>query len=404
MDAWDPMNVTFRNEIGRSTAAGPGSRLALVEVFDDLAAAEPIWRRLTLEGALSTPYQNFDLAALWQQHVGTPAGIKPFIVAGFDTEGRTLFLLPLCRHQSGPITVAQFLGGKHSTINFGIWRRDYVASVTAGEMQRMLKGLGSGVDVLTLFNQPYNWDGCKNPFVLLPHQHASEDNFRLTLGAPGEEIVKRQISAGMRGRLRNKERKLNVLAGYRHFRVTDATGVTRYLDAFFAQKAARLAAQGLRNVFAEPGIEAFLRAGCHLGLTSGKPLIELYVLEGGDEMLALYSGIHDGRRFTSMFNSYTLSEHARWSPGLILLQHMVADCAERGFESFDVGAGEARYKTFFCKEIEPLFDSILPLTSRGRVVAAAMRPAHAAKAAVKRSPILWGAVQTLRRRFARHSA
>lgn len=404
MDDRVRMNVIFSNKIGRSAAAGPGHRLALVEVFDDLAAAEPVWRRLVLDGALYTPYQNFDLAALWQRHVGAPAGIKPFIVAGFDAEGQALFLLPLCRQHSGPITVAQFFGGKHSTINFGIWRRDYAASVTAGETQRMLEGIGSGVDVLMLLNQPYIWDGCKNPFMLLPHQQAAEDNFRLTLGAPGDEIVKRQISASMRGRLRNKERKLNVLAGYRHFRVTDAADVTRYLDAFFTQKAARLAAQGLRNVFAEPGIEAFFRAGCHLGLAGGKPLIELYVLEGGDEMLALYSGIHDGRRFTSMFNSYTLSEQARWSPGLILLQHMVADCAERGFESFDVGAGEARYKTFFCKELEPLFDSILPLTPRGRFAAAALRPAYAAKAALKRSPMLWGAVQTLRRRFAQHGA
>ncbi len=392
------MNVIYRHEAGRSAVARPAV-LARVEIFGDMSAGEPAWRRLLLDGALATPYQNFDLMALWQRHVGAPAGMSPLLVTGFDSDGRPLFLLPLCRRRQGPLTVAQFFGGKHSTINMGIWRRDFVSSVTASDLRRMLDG--AGVDVLTLFNQPHCWEDCNNPLTLLPHQRATEDNYRLGLGAPGTEIIARQISVAMRGRLRNKERKLSKLEGYRHFRVTDAASVERYLDAFFEQKAARLAAQGLNNVFAAPGIEAFLRAGCRLGIANGRPLIELYVLEGGGEMLALYSGIHDARRFTSMFNSYTLSEQSRWSPGLILLQHLVADCADRGFESFDVGAGEARYKTFFCKEIEPLFDSILPLTARGHIAAAALRPAYAAKGALKRTPLLWNAAQALRRGLSR---
>ena len=46
-----------------------------------------------------------------------------------------------------------------------------------------------------------------------------------------------------------------------------------------------------------------------------------------------------------MFNTYTLSEHSRHSPGLILLMHMIEDCAARGVRSFDIGVGRARYKS-----------------------------------------------------------
>jgi CelD/BcsL family acetyltransferase involved in cellulose biosynthesis len=172
--------------------------------------------------------------------------------------------------------------------------------------------------------------------------------------------------------------------------------VDRLLNAFFVQKAEKLTALGIENVFAQPGVEGFIRAACHEGLSDGKPLIELHALEGGGEMLALFSGIHDGRRFTSAFNSHTGTEHSRQSPGLILLQHMIADCADRGFESFDIGPGEARYKTFFCKDFEPIFDSILPLSARGRMAAIPLRVFFRLKSKVKRSPTLWRAAYAVR--------
>jgi hypothetical protein len=57
-----------------------------------------------------------------------------------------------------------------------------------------------------------------------------------------------------------------------------------------------------------------------------------------------------------MFNTYTLGEHSRHSPGLILLRHMVVDSADRGLRAFDLGVGKAEYKSTFCDEVEPLFD------------------------------------------------
>jgi CelD/BcsL family acetyltransferase involved in cellulose biosynthesis len=201
----------------------------------------------------------------------------------------------------------------------------------------------------------------------------------------------------MRSRLRNKERKLAKLPGYRYLRATAAQDVDRCLDAFFIQKAEKLTALGLDNVFGHDGVERFVRAACHQGLDSGNPVIELHALEADGEMLALFSGIHDGRRYTSMFNSHTGSDNSRYSPGLILLQYLIADCADRGFEVFDIGPGEARYKTFFCKTFEPIFDSVLPLSQRARLAAPAMRGIFALKSEIKHNATLWSAASFVRR-------
>ena len=102
-----------------------------------------------------------------------------------------------------------------------------------------------------------------------------------------------------------------------------------------------------------------------------------------------------------MFNSYTLTEHARWSPGLILIQHMLRHCADRGIASYDLGAGFAAYKRYFCKTTDPLFDSVLAFSERGHIAAAMCRIGLAGKRWIKSTGPLWAVVRAMRRMTSR---
>jgi CelD/BcsL family acetyltransferase involved in cellulose biosynthesis len=396
------MSIAVNYQAGQESVASAclrhAGRIARVDVFDDMAAAEPFWRALERDDAWATPYQRFDLLAAWHRHVGARRGIAPYIVAGFDVADRPLFLLPLGRKQIGPFTLAGFLGSKHASFNTGLWRRDIAATIGEGDIGNLLTQIAAGpdpVDLLALYCQPLRWAGLANPFALLPRQLSADDVACLNIEAAGGSEA--AVSPAMRSRLRIKERKLKKLAGYRYIQATSASDIDRLLEAFFALKAVHMRAQGLTNVFADPGVAAFVRQGAHLKLSSGRPLIELHALEGDGEVLALYGAVVDPYRFSAMFNTYTLSQHARHSPGLILLQHMIGACAERGSCSFDIGVGRAHYKSFFCKEPEPLFDTFLALTPRGRLAAPAFRAAFAAKRMIKTKPALWAAVQFSRR-------
>jgi CelD/BcsL family acetyltransferase involved in cellulose biosynthesis len=68
---------------GRSLRA-TDLRIARVEIFDDMAAAEMHWRALEAADSLATPYQYYDFHKQWQRHVGSDSGVKPFIVVGFN--------------------------------------------------------------------------------------------------------------------------------------------------------------------------------------------------------------------------------------------------------------------------------------------------------------------------------
>jgi CelD/BcsL family acetyltransferase involved in cellulose biosynthesis len=370
-----------------------------IKFFTSLAAAEPFWRELERDGVL-TAYQRYEWVAAWHNNTGAAAGVSLLIAVGFDAAANPLFLLPLGLIRRGSFLVARFLGDKHACFNFGPWRRG--AGINRVELANVIARIRSAapdLDAIELSDQPESWEGMQNPMLALSHQPSPSFGYRLRLGASGEEVLARAYSNGTRSKLRNKERKLQALPGYRYVRAGTEADVNRFLEAFLAQKAERFAAQRLENVFAAPGIEAFLREVCRQSLASGKPLIEMHALDTNAGMLALFAGVNDGRRFSAMITSFTLGEHERQSPGLVLLTHLVADCADRGLEYFDLGVGEAEFKTSLCDEVEVLFDSFVPLSGRGHLLATALAAKASAKRAIKRSPLLWGVAQKIRKVF-----
>ena len=88
---------------------------------------------------------------------------------------------------------------------------------------------------------------------------------------------------------------------------------------------------------------------------------------------------------------------ARFSPGVVLLSYIIKSCIERRIPGFDLGVGEAEYKTYFCDEMETLFDTYLGLSPRGQIVMTARSAKAAFKRRIKRSPALLKFALAMRR-------
>ena len=376
----------------------PG-RLASVEILHDLADAEEVWRGLEAQRYGSTPYQHFDFLSRWQCEVGECASLTPFIVIGYDAEHRPLLLLPLTLGRNHGVRVASFMGGRHTTFNMALWDRDFAATATEADLAALLAAIRqrSAVDVLALTQQPRRWRDLPNPMAMLPNQPSINDCPVLIM-APGEPATAR-ISQAFRRRLRAKERKLQALAGYRYRVATTDADIDRLLDWFFRVKPLRMASQKLPDVFREPGVAEFVRSACLAPDAGGSRVIDVHALECDDEVIAMFAGVGDGQRFSMMFNTYTMSELARFSPGLILMRHIVDHYAERGVGVLDLGIGSDDYKRQFCKSDEPIFDCFIPLSARGRLAAAAMSRFNRTKHAVKHNPALLQMAQRLRSAF-----
>jgi CelD/BcsL family acetyltransferase involved in cellulose biosynthesis len=229
---------------------------------------------------------------------------------------------------------------------------------------------------------------------VLPNQRSVNDCPVLTM-VPGDPPTSR-IGNSFRKRLKSKERKLQS-PGYR-YRVADSDAdIERLLNWFFQVKPMRMAEQKLPDVFAEPGVENFVRKACHTKVAGGAHVIDVHALECDDEVIAIFAGVADGHRFSMMFNTYTMSDRARYSPGLILMRHIIDYYAERRYRALDLGIGSDEYKRLFCKDDEPMFDSFIPLTARGRIAAVAMSALGRAKRLVKHNQMLLHVALRLRR-------
>lgn len=390
------MAAAMQSRTAEAPARSKASRIAQVDIVTDLAEAEAVWRAFEQPGHLFTPYQRFDLLSPWQRLVGAHEGASPFIVVARDADHQPVLLLPLSLRQSHSVRTACFMGGKHTTFNMGLWNAEFAAQVAIADLDALLAPLRAHVDVLALTQQPERWHDQQNPFALLPRQSAINGCPRLVMepGGPKES----RISNSLRRRLKSKEKKLQSLAGYRYHLATSDADITRLLDWFFRVKPVRMAEQKLPNVFAEPGVEQFVRSACLAPRGEGR-VIDIHALECDDEVIAIFAGVADGQRFSMMFNTYTMSEHARYSPGLILVRDIIDRCAERGYRSLDLGIGSDEYKRMFCKDDEDIFDSFVPLTPRGKLAAMAMSSLSRGKRLVKQNQMLFDMARRLRQAF-----
>ena len=201
---------------------------------------------------------------------------------------------------------------------------------------------------------PAAWAGTGSPIRLrcCRGRPSVDHAMRLTIDRPGEQMIERILSGATRRRLRGKARKLESLQGFRYFRANTPAEIDRLLDAFLAAKAVHMAQQGLDERVRGTWRGGLRARGLPPWLPNGQHLIDIHALEGDGEMLAMFAVVADEHRCSSMFNTYTLSENSRHSPGLILLRQMVIDSADRGLRGFDLGVGKADYKSVFCNEVE----------------------------------------------------
>jgi CelD/BcsL family acetyltransferase involved in cellulose biosynthesis len=389
--------AAIESQTAKVTARSTTSHIVSIDVFRNLSEVEPIWR--ALEDHLSTPYQRFDFLASWQRNVGERERLAPFIVIARDASRQPLLLLPLALKQEHGIRTARFMGGKHATFNMALWNREFAKVATTLDLDALIEGVKrqARLDVLSLHQQPLRWNDLPNPMAMLPRQ-ASVNDCPMTTMEPGAAPTAR-VSNSLRRRLKTKERKLQALDGYRYHVAKDEADIKRLLDWFLRVKPLRMAEQKLPNVFADPGVEDFIRDACMTRVNGGGRAIDIHVLECDEEVIALFAGVADGYRFSMMFNTYTMSENARHSPGLILLRCIVDYYAEHGYRSLDLGIGSDDYKRMFCKDDEPIFDCFIPLSLRGKLATATMSGINRAKYMVKHSPALFSLAQKLRSRL-----
>jgi CelD/BcsL family acetyltransferase involved in cellulose biosynthesis len=376
------------------------------EVLTQIGKAEPLWRELVQQGAICSRYQHYSWMSLWWDHIGSVTQAAPHITVLQDEMGKPALMLPLLRKKLGPIHAGFFIGGKHTNFNLPIWRPELLKDAGLDQLLEGLRSTGPRLDLLILLNQPAAWQSVANPMLQLPHMASPSQAYGGELKSDFEELLKERMGSGSRKKLRQKERQLAAAVGpvsYRRARTP--AEIDRVLEAFFRQKGERMHELGLSNAFDGAGVKEFAAAAAHeIDPDTDEPIIELYAALAGDTIIATFGGIMAHGRFSGMFNSIAGAEFRDYSPGELLLSNVVRMCCERGCNRFDLGIGDAAYKQVYCKDAEPLYDSVIAITAAGHAVAPFWRAGLAMKSRIKQSDALLRGTRFMHQLISRRAA
>lgn len=371
---------------------------ARLDLCEDLEAARAAWDEIEAIAPHSC-YQGKDWTFAWFDTIGRARGLTPAIAVARDEANCVVALLPLGVKQRGPWRLCEFLGGKDANFAFGLFHPD--AHFDAAETMRLLREAGrlARGDLFALTNQPYDWEGAGNPLAALPHQASPSNGYKAQLNGNGVAYLHRRLSKETRKKLRRKEEKLGEIGPVRHVIAGDAATGRAILHAFEAQKSGRMKRKGVDNPFESPAAQAFLDRIAIAPLERGEAApVELHALFCGARIVATFAGATAGRRFSGMFNSFDPeTDIARCSPGDLLLSKIIAAKGAENYATLDLGVGEARYKAMFCDATETLFDAYVALTPAGRALKVVQSGLRRVKRCIKQSPLLWRALETLRR-------
>lgn len=361
-----------------------------ISVEGDIAALEAEWRGLE-SAALVTPYQAYDWVRPFVETVGRAERMQFRFARVLDGSGATLALLPLVVTRRHGTRFAEFIGGKHANYHMGLYRPEFAQALGDEAARALLLEIGAaigGIDALVFINQPASWQGIANPTARLAAGASPSRAYMLALQQGDcEGTLRRSMSKHARKKLTTKRNRFAEFGTSELVRAQSEPEIERILDAFLAQKAARFAQMGLPDPFADPAIRAFLRQAAS-GSPGRAPIVELYSLDLQGRSVATYVGAVQGARFSGMATSFDLdSEAARTSPGEILLVELIRLKCHAGIAMFDLGVGEARYKTTICDDQDDLVDTFLPLTGKGRAYARFSQAKRALKRRIKASPV-----------------
>ncbi len=352
----------------------------------------------SLAGRSAAPPQSAAWVRAWVENV-RPEGI----VATLFQEKQPVLALALEVVPKGPLRTLRFMGGRHCNGNFPAGDLAAMPAVTAPDILELAREIGRArpdIDLIHLERLDAGNGPVRNP--LLRHAHMPSPNIALAVDLEGgfEGVLGRMSGKRKRKKHRSQTRKFEAAGGFRRIEAQTPGEAARLLDAFFAMKAKRFRKMGIADAFGSPAVRGFFHDLFVSDLRRTERQFFLEGLEVAGMLRAVTGSSICGRRMICEFGAIAEDDLAHASPGDFLFFDNIRLAAERGFEIYDFSVGDEPYKRLWCTLESTQFDVLLPLSAKGRLLAAGLRTLGAAKARVKSNPRLWSLVKRLRRQVA----
>jgi CelD/BcsL family acetyltransferase involved in cellulose biosynthesis len=341
--------------------SGHRMEISVSATFED---AEPSWRDAETRG-LSFVFQSFDWCATWFETIGRALPVEPLLAHVREPASGAEMFLPLgVEHKRFGVRCLGFLGSRLA---------DHAAPVLVGPTAVFDRAIVSDIlrdvasagrcDVSDFGHLRSAVDGHPNPLVGPECTVAGYQTHSVRIEGSWQSFWAEKIA---RRHSADSRRQLRRLAERGEPRFVVATTVEQALaitDAMLVQKSRRYRETGRDDSLASEVYRDF-----YLSATRryhGCGLIHVAALMLDDRVLATHWGAVWKGRLVSLMPSFEGGEWARYSPGRLLLEHLLEWSFAQGLREFDLTIGDEPYKSAFCNASDALYRLIRPHSALG---------------------------------------
>lgn len=389
--------LTRMNAITMEVAASKARPAPDICVYHSFEPVEQEWRMLEAGRHVSL-HQSLAWCKAWAQNMNPELAI----VVG-RLRGRTVFILPLEILATDLGRIARFIGAPHSNLNTGLYNESFALALGKADLKAIFasirRQLAGRADLIQLSNMPETWRGVPVPWLYAGAIENQNKAYQLPVRSTMDETLE-QIHAKRKRKLYRKSiRQFEEVGGYDHVVAVTPDEKDAILATFFRQKAERLQAMHLPNPFRDDDVQAFFRDAAHSSQDAPNAALSLHALSLKDEnktVVAIAGLSRKGDHVICQFGSVENDIVRGASPGEFLFYLMIEQACASRVAIFDFGIGYQLYKKSWCPVETQHFDTLVPISLRGKISASAISAATRLKAAIKRNRPLYALIQRFR--------
>ena len=340
-----------------------------LEITEEFSAIADTWRDFQAL-AITTAFQEYSWQSSWHKTAENSDIAKPLIVSGYQ-DGELAFIMPFALERRWGGTSLVWHGHQLSDYNCPLVKPGLLERMTVDDITAIVAGLHllrPSFDSVYFAKQPAHICGVANPFAHYNSRPFTCSAHFANLQGDWKTFSLAHRSGRSLRRMREKGKKLARLGPTEFVTYTTVSQRQAALSLLIEWKSGQLAARGDRNPFDSRRIMRFLEQLIGDADSAGK--IRLDGLECDGKPVALTMGLVSQDRLIYFQAAYDNGEAAKFSPGVLLLQHLLESAIDEGLGVFDFSNGDEDYKAHWIDGSDELYSSFASFTPQGHLIAA----------------------------------
>ncbi|KAB2681954.1 MULTISPECIES: GNAT family N-acetyltransferase [Brucella/Ochrobactrum group] len=341
-------------------------------------------------------FQSKSFIRAWEASYGQKSGTELCLTEVRQSNGTPLLFLPLFIKLTYGTCVLSFIDDGVSDYN-GPIIFPAAAQLSQEAAARLFEAVLAAVpphDVIALCKMPQHVEGIANPLWPLTNLFSEASTHAISLTRRLEEIE--QSIQGIKT-VKKRDRALQKLDGFRFYVPQTEPQRRALLETMLRQKQRRFEETMVPGFDVHPEKRRFFEEATER--LARRDALHFSALAVGETILAtMWSVVRNGH-YCAMITTFEDGEWSKFSPGKVIILHLLHTLKAEGYQCFDLGYGDEPWKQGLRDRTVPMRDLVRAVTLRGSISLALDRSLERIRATAlyqKLRPLKWRLLRKLR--------